>query len=624
MKQTKLYILLLLYLATVGTIQERLLILRGKVERLDGSAAAHKRIRLLEPNVTGITDEDGLFSIRLPKDTSRTQKWVPGKSVTLLIAIDGHSILRPWDGKIVIQARSDEIIEKVVVAPKQLVDLIHDTPRLEKMLQYAFRSEIETRGQPQGLAEMEVFRQEAQKRGISLKELLTLLDEWKSHAEQRGNLNEKALAALYGKRFSEAIMLFNEDIALIERRLSEDENLRRELPKRYLNKGLAHYKLYEHAEAQKAFRKAIDLDSTFIEAKTSLASALLFTGHITEAMAILQNSRQQLLANKDSSTNHSRVLELLGTMYDMQGQRDSALIYFLQAFAINQKLSNSGGMADNLGNIGLVYAQQGQLDSALIFFKRSLVIDEKTKRQNGIVKSLGNIGMVYGSQGQNDSALVFLKRSLVITKTINQPESLADLLGAIGVIYKNQGHLDSAMVYYRQSLEINKKLNRVEGIAIAHNNIGDLLEQREELVAAAAHFDSASTLFSRIESPYTTKALKDLLRINLKQNPSFTWQINLSDGQIVDVLNDVAWYFALRDQNLNEALAMSERSLQLSPNNPSYLDTQAEIYFHLSRFSEAQEINNTARKYAKDKALIKSLDERAEKIATKLMEQGKK
>ncbi len=624
MKQTKLYIFLLLYLATLGTIQERPLVLRGKVERLDGSAVAHRRIRLLEPNVTGITDEDGLFSIRLPKDTSRTQKWMPGKSVTLLIAIDGHSILKPWDGKLVIQARSDEIIEKIIVAPKQLVDLIQDTPRLEKMLQHAFQAEIETRDQPQGLAEMEAFRQEAQRRGISLEELLILLDEWKSHAEQRGNLNEKALAALYGKRFREAIMLFDEDIARIEHRLSEDDSLRRELPRRYLNKGLAHYRLYEHAEAQKAFRKAIDLDPTFMEAKTSLASTLSFTGHVAEAMAILQSSRRQLVANKDSSTNHSKVLELLGSMHDMQGQRDSALVYFRQALTINQKLGNSGGMADNLGNIGLVYAQQGQLDSALIFFKRSLVINEKIKRQNGIVKGLGNIGMVYGSWGQNDSALVFLKRSLAITKAINQPESVADALGGIGVIYKNQGYLDSAMVYYRQSLKINKKLNRVEGVAIAHNNIGDLLEQREELAAAAAHFDSASTLFSRIKSPYTTKALKDWLRINLKQNPSFTWQMNLSDGQIADVLNDVAWYFALHDQNLNEALTMSKRSLQLTPNNPSYLDTQAEIYFHLGRFSEAQEVNNMARKYTEDKALIKSLDARAEKIATKVLEHGKK
>ncbi len=54
-------------------------------------------------------------------------------------------------------------------------------------------------------------------------------------------------------------------------------------------------------------------------------------------------------------------------------------------------------------------------------------------------------------------------------------------------------------------------------------------------------------------------------------------------------LNNYAYYLSLRGANLNKALEMSERSNQISPNNPVYLDTKAWVLFKLERYLEARE-----------------------------------
>jgi tetratricopeptide (TPR) repeat protein len=42
--------------------------------------------------------------------------------------------------------------------------------------------------------------------------------------------------------------------------------------------------------------------------------------------------------------------------------------------------------------------------------------------------------------------------------------------------------------------------------------------------------------------------------------------------------NGLAWHFATHDENLDEALELSQKSLELAPDTPEYFDTLAEIY----------------------------------------------
>ncbi|GIV27101.1 MAG: hypothetical protein KatS3mg027_0915 [Bacteroidia bacterium] len=56
------------------------------------------------------------------------------------------------------------------------------------------------------------------------------------------------------------------------------------------------------------------------------------------------------------------------------------------------------------------------------------------------------------------------------------------------------------------------------------------------------------------------------------------------------VLNNYAYYLAIRKDKLDKAEKMSKRSLELSPNNPNYIDTYAWILYQQKRYKEAETI----------------------------------
>ncbi len=55
------------------------------------------------------------------------------------------------------------------------------------------------------------------------------------------------------------------------------------------------------------------------------------------------------------------------------------------------------------------------------------------------------------------------------------------------------------------------------------------------------------------------------------------------------VLNNYAYYLTLRRQKLDKAKEMSARSLELQPENPSFLDTYAWVHFKLGQYEQALE-----------------------------------
>ncbi|RME16839.1 MAG: hypothetical protein D6799_04505 [Bacteroidetes bacterium] len=56
------------------------------------------------------------------------------------------------------------------------------------------------------------------------------------------------------------------------------------------------------------------------------------------------------------------------------------------------------------------------------------------------------------------------------------------------------------------------------------------------------------------------------------------------------VLNNYAYYLALRNEKLDKAEKMSKRSLEISPDNPNFLDTYAWILYQQKKYADAEKI----------------------------------
>ena len=51
--------------------------------------------------------------------------------------------------------------------------------------------------------------------------------------------------------------------------------------------------------------------------------------------------------------------------------------------------------------------------------------------------------------------------------------------------------------------------------------------------------------------------------------------------------NDLAWFYALEGENLDEAMRLIEVALGANPDNEAFWDTKAEIYYQLGEYDKA-------------------------------------
>ena len=60
------------------------------------------------------------------------------------------------------------------------------------------------------------------------------------------------------------------------------------------------------------------------------------------------------------------------------------------------------------------------------------------------------------------------------------------------------------------------------------------------------------------------------------------------------VLNNYAYFLSLEGRDLDRALAMAGRAVELTDNNPTYLDTEAWVLFRMGRTADARKVMQQA------------------------------
>lgn len=176
-------------------------------------------------------------------------------------------------------------------------------------------------------------------------------------------------------------------------------------------------------------------------------------------------------------------------------------------------------------------------DDAIYFMKQAV-----EKFPNDFV-----INLIYGlslsQKGDHANAVEFLTRAL----RINQNDLTA--LGAIGYSLNQLKKNDEALIYLNKALNIDPNNLQILSIkALIHENKKEY-EISDSLYLKALKIDSTNVL----------------------------------------ILNNLAYSYAERGINLDEALKMSQKSLDAEPDNASYLDTFGWIHFKLGNYKKAKE-----------------------------------
>ncbi|MFQ5892869.1 MAG: tetratricopeptide repeat protein [Nitrospinota bacterium] len=331
------------------------------------------------------------------------------------------------------------------------------------------------------------------------------------------------------------------------------------------------------------------------------------------------------------SPNHAAVHHRLGELYAMEGRRKEALSHYqrvleknphegrvlLAAAELNEQLGDAAQalalyerlrtlkphQAEVPVRMAALYARQGRFHKAIETYR---ALAAKHPEDLELKLALARV-MLEAGEGE-PAADLFAEIASKDPQRLEAVRTAADLYLRLGKRKKAMGLLERAVAalpqnvplrltlaeLYRLQLQPTKALhhwqkvlgrdptNRQAALGVAERRAaqGRPTEALAVLEAvAAAHPEDAEVHYQMGHLFYKQKMWEravDALQKALQLDPNHA-----------EALNRLAWLYATREGNLDEAVRLSERSLAMNPESPVFLDTLAEIRFRRREYREA-------------------------------------
>jgi Flp pilus assembly protein TadD len=196
-----------------------------------------------------------------------------------------------------------------------------------------------------------------------------------------------------------------------------------------LSNGLDHHQAGRLGEAERAYRKILELDAHHAEALHLLGMVAFQTGHCDAAAELISRA---ILRNGKDATYFSN----LGNVLQTQGRLEEAVGCYRRALQLNP------ASAATCGNLGLALQFLGSLEEASKSFELALELDP------GVAITHTNLGNVRQAQGRLEEAAACHKWALAIEPT--NPEAHSNLGGVLDL----QGKVTESMAAYDRALAL--------------------------------------------------------------------------------------------------------------------------------------------------------------------------
>ena len=247
-------------------------------------------------------------------------------------------------------------------------------------------------------------------------------------------------------------------------------------PYSFLRAGLANEHTGDHAGAERAYRRGLELDPQDTELHNALGWTLFQEGKPAEALAEYERA---LAVKPDNAKAHNNLALALVEL----GRLDEAAGHFKASLAIEPK-------AEIYSDLGFTMARLGKPDDALANYRKALELDPDCASAHA------NMAVSSVQAGQLDEAESHYRKALAGKPT-------AESHNGLGFVLAQEGRTDEAIAEFRQAIEANPKF------APAYNNLGEALVKQGKLAEAA---DAYKRSLAERPSPAVQQALDAVLR----------------------------------------------------------------------------------------------------------------
>ena len=210
---------------------------------------------------------------------------------------------------------------------------------------------------------------------------------------------------------------------------------------------------------------------------------------------------------------HSFIAKYLTSIaigYELKKDSKNALIYYLKAHEMNQKLYGNVDHPEtgkSLNNLGIAYFLVKDFEKSLEYYKQALSIREKLNESKNIAESLNNVGVGYDKINDFNNALEYKLKALEMYKRIysnTDHSDLATALNNVGISYDKINNFEKALEYKHKGLEMRKQLYKN-----IHSNTAESLQSVANTYFRMDKFENALEYFFKEYEMYLVMQKND-------------------------------------------------------------------------------------------------------------------
>jgi signal transduction histidine kinase len=168
---------------------------------------------------------------------------------------------------------------------------------------------------------------------------------------------------------------------------------------------------------------------------------------------------------------------IMGSIYDLKDQLDSAFYNVQKAFELNKAINNEkwGWLYYLQGNI---YRKQMQYDSAMHYYRTALpLVDNKD-----LIETYNGIAILYDETGRIDSCIYYASQVVQKWKYVSYQRGILQATNILADAYKKINQRDSAIKYFELSVALNNTMfNQQHEREIQNMAFNEQLREDEEI-----------------------------------------------------------------------------------------------------------------------------------------------
>ena len=309
-------------------------------------------------------------------------------------------------------------------------------------------------------------------------------------------------------------------------------------------------------ESISLFIKAYEKDKSRIDILEEAANLSLRSRQLEKAT----NLYKQLI---DIDNNNSYYLSTYIDLIVMSGDYDNGIV------ALKSLIEIEGETTERLSQLGILYYNTNQAVKAKPIFNKLISMDHFD------ATTMHFLSNIYIEQGILDSALIIANK--IIDHHPSDP----------------RGYLDAALTELNNenpigAIEILEPVNRTFNNEFSIQYLlGSSYQQLEEYDKATVVLRQSLKIYPESRGARHTLAIASDALNYWNESDSLYEGLIESDTNDVQALNNYSYSLVERNIQLNKALAMAKKAIELEPNNAAYLDTIGWIYYKMDNVEKA-------------------------------------